>query len=259
MSPPVAVILAAGLGKRLGDLTANRPKALLPLGAGGVTFLDFSLRLLLPRVSRAYVMGGHRFDVLTAHLAAQHREAAGKITALEFKDYERVNNIGTFLRAREAFANGAMLLNSDIVYHPAILDRAFEAYRADPGQSFLVVDDLVVLDEEQMKVTLNPLGHVTGINKKLPPEESLGEYIGILYLTAADARRAIAAGDRLVAEGKTNLYYEDAVAAVLPQIGLRVVTAGGHPNTEVDTPEDYARAKAIYDRLAREGALPWKE
>lgn len=255
--PPVAVILAAGLGKRLGDLTATRPKALLPLAESGVTFLDHSLRLLLPRVEATRVVGGYAYPTLERHVRERYPQAfrEGRLGLLEFRDYPTVNNIGTFLAAAPAFARGGLLLNSDIVYHPAILEGAIASCTAAPEQSFLVVDETVALDEEEMKVTVDHGGRVTGINKKLPPDASLGEYIGILHLSANDAQLALQAARDLIAKGGTNLYYEDAVAHALDRIPLQTLSTGGKRWTEVDTPEDYERARGIYANLQKEGVV----
>ena len=273
-----AVILAAGVGSRLGDLTRHRPKALLPLegeagrgeagagngpgdpgnpvgeadGGGGTTFLDHSLQCLAGTpVTRVYVVGGHAFEALERHVAARWRPwlESGRLVLRRFPDYRTVNNAGTVYFAREAFTEPCLLLNSDIVYHPAVLARAVEQVAADPGQSFLVVDGSVDLAEEEMKVALDGAGFVRAVSKQLAPAEAAGEYIGILYLTPADAARVLDLTARVLAAGTTHLYYEDAIHRCLGDLRLRALFIDGLPWTEVDTPDDYRRARAIYAAL----------
>ncbi|EKP94178.1 phosphocholine cytidylyltransferase family protein [Thermaerobacter subterraneus] len=334
--PPMnALILAAGVGSRLGELTRERPKALLPLGAEGgavgrgdgnpapsgpaascgdrtalelaeaaagtataapgtgeaasataaaapgtagdppgtgappepaaataavpprpVTFLDHSLACLAAHpVERVYIVGGHAFGALEAHVQARWGEAlrAGRIVLRRFPDYQTVNNAGTVYFAREAFEQPCLLLNSDIVYHPAILARAVAQVLAEPDQSFMVVDGTVHLAEEEMKVALDGAGFIRAVSKQLPPGESAGEYIGILYLTPADAARVLDLTAQVLAAGTTHLYYEDAIHRCLGAIRLRPLFIDGLPWTEVDTPEDYRRAQAVYASFAESG------
>lgn len=252
-----AVILGAGVGSRLGALTAERPKALLPLADGGDTFLDHSLRCFQGSpISRIYVVGGHAFAALEAHVATRWAEWArnGFLVLQEFPDFRTVNNIGTLYFAREAFSEPCLLLNSDIVYHPDILQQALDRIAEGGQESFMVVDGSVELAEEEMKVALDGAGFIRAVSKGLAPAEAAGEYIGILYLTPADAGVVLAAAADLLSAGRTDLYYEDAIHSVLDRIRLRPLFIDGLPWVEVDTVEDYQRARDLYGELVRDTA-----
>ncbi|VAV99375.1 FIG006611: nucleotidyltransferase [hydrothermal vent metagenome] len=68
--PTHAMIAAAGLGTRMGELTANRPKALVEFA--GKTLLDHQLeRLAAAGVGQAVVNVHHFADQMQAHLAAR--------------------------------------------------------------------------------------------------------------------------------------------------------------------------------------------
>ncbi len=68
--PRTALVLAAGLGRRMRPLTAALPKPLLPLG--GRTLLDHALdRLAEAEVERAVVNAHWHAEQIEAHLAAR--------------------------------------------------------------------------------------------------------------------------------------------------------------------------------------------
>jgi choline kinase len=255
-APRSAVILAAGVGSRLGELTVARPKALLSLRGGDGTFLDRSVRLLRRHgFSPIHVVGGHELAVLERHIARvwAGEQAAGDLAVLDFPAYRQVNNVGTVARVRREFAGGGFLLNSDIVYDDAILASAVRQADAEPGRSFLVVDDACALDEEQMKVAVES-GRVVGLSKAMAAADAVGEYIGILYIAPSDAPVFLASATGFVCDGKVGVYYEDALAAVLDRLPVGVCSTGGRPWTEVDTLEDYQRALGIAAAFSRPGA-----
>ena len=62
-----ALILAAGVGKRLGKLTKDAPKCLLPLN--GQTLIDFSLEVLKENdVKEIIIVSGFAHETLKAHI-----------------------------------------------------------------------------------------------------------------------------------------------------------------------------------------------
>jgi N-acetyl-alpha-D-muramate 1-phosphate uridylyltransferase len=68
--PEVAMILAAGRGVRLGALTQNLPKPLMPIGDGALIDLVLA-RLKAAGVKRVVVNLHHKAELLEAHLQAR--------------------------------------------------------------------------------------------------------------------------------------------------------------------------------------------
>jgi bifunctional N-acetylglucosamine-1-phosphate-uridyltransferase/glucosamine-1-phosphate-acetyltransferase GlmU-like protein len=62
-----AMIFAAGLGTRMGALTADRPKPLIPVA--GLPLLDHALAIARPAAQRIVVNTHYRADQIAAHLA----------------------------------------------------------------------------------------------------------------------------------------------------------------------------------------------
>ena len=166
-APPIGLILAAGLGRRLGDRTADRPKALLELR--GRTLLERLLTsLAAANVAEAVVVTGHGADRVDAFLA--DGDFGLKVRTVFNPDYATANNIVSFLSATDAIADGCLLLNSDIVVDPSVIaDLA-----ADRLGSWLVVDHDEPLGAEEMKVQLDGAGRIARVNKELPPAECVG-------------------------------------------------------------------------------------
>lgn len=241
-----AVILAAGFGRRIAELTNGGPKALLELG--GRSLLERELEALAAAgFGRVVVVTGHEAERIRGRLPAR----LGQLTIEERWNpaFATTNNIVSMLAADDLLAEGFCLLNSDIVFEPSILA---EVAGVGPG-SWLVVDGDEPLGAEEMKVHLDGTGVVRRISKHLDPATSAGEYIGILRLDDRGARVVLDTARGIVAGGGTNLYYEDAIDAAAEELAARPVWTRLRGWTEIDDAADYRRAvdvAAAIDRSA---------
>jgi choline kinase len=241
---PIALILAAGLGRRLGDRTADRPKALVEVG--GKTLLE----RLLSSLADAGVLEAL---VVTGHFAARIDDLMGswdfglKVRTIYNPDYATANNIVSFLCAGPSIAEGCILLNSDIVVDPSVIAELAN----ERSGNWLVVDPDEPLGAEEMKVQLDPAGWISRVSKRLPPDECSGEYIGALRFDAEGVRACLASARALVEQGGTDLYYEHAIDAATTEICARPMTTARRPWTEIDDLVDFERALRIAERLDR--------
>jgi choline kinase len=236
------VILAAGVGRRLAPLTDDRPKALV--APGGRPLLGRALDAL----ERAgfldvLVVSGHREEALADFLAA--RDGPAHLTTLHNEAFDTANNVVSFLVARDRLAGGFCLLNSDIVFEATVLD---DVVAAPPG-SWLVVDGDEPLGDEEMKVRLDADGRIRRITKRMPATDAAGEYIGIARFDEVGAAAALDAAARLVGDGATDRYYEDAFDAVLDVVVVRPIWMRGRLWSEIDDHADLRRAEGIARHL----------
>jgi len=92
------VILAGGLGTRLGNLTSNRPKCLVEIS--GVPFLDIQLRLLESKAcSKVLLCIGHLGDMVISHIQSRNYEPL-KIDYVIDKE-PNIGTLGALLNAQD--------------------------------------------------------------------------------------------------------------------------------------------------------------
>lgn len=235
---PVAVVLAAGVGRRLGNLTASRPKALIELG--GVPLLERALQALESAgFGDALVVTGHAAAEIDKFL--ETRAGLIRTRTLFNPRYADTNNIMSLLAASDALDDGFCLLNSDIIFDHSLVSEL----SLDADGVWLIIDHDEPLGAEEMKVEVDESGVIRRISKSLDPLLAAGEYIGLARFDAPGAQTVLDAARTLVAGGGTHLYYEDAIDHSAARLGARIRPTSKRLWAEIDDLADYSRAQRL--------------
>jgi choline kinase len=242
----IGMVLAAGAGRRLRPYTDTLPKALVPVD-GETTILDIGLRnLAAVGLTDVTVVVGYRAEAVQARQADLEQRHGVRLTLVHNDKAEEWNNCYSLWLARDHFAQGALLVNGDTV-HPVDVERTLLSAAAGPDSAgvLLALDAVKVLDEEEMKVTLDEHGLMRRITKMMSPADAHGEYIGAT-LIKPEAADALATALKATWERDPDLYYEDGYQTLVDTGGaVGVAPIGDLPWVEVDNHDDLARAREI--------------
>jgi len=198
------VLLAAGLGSRLGELTERLPKALITVG--GETLLGRAVRFaerLGP--SEIIVVGGFGFAGVGAEVE-RLRPQVGAPLRLVHNAHFRDGNLISLLAARPQVREDFLLMNVDHVYRPEIADRV--APPADEVTAF--VDHDRVLGADDMKVERDAQGRVRAIAKTLTTFDC--GYVGMTRVPTTALPRYWAAAETVLAEAGRATHVERILA-----------------------------------------------
>ena len=214
-----AVLLAAGVGRRLGE---DKPKALLTIG--GRTLLERHLENLAALEVPVRVVTGFHAELLHAH--------APDAEVRHNPEYRR----GSLLSLAAGLGDldeDAVVMDADVRYDPTILadvialERGFAVDpRTDPG-------------EEEMMIGIQN-GVVRAIRRgRLGGFDRVGEGVGFFKIDRASLPALHACIARANPEGD----YEAALDDFVGRHGAGFVEVAGRPWTEIDFPEDVVRAE----------------
>ena len=114
-----AVILAAGMGKRLGDLTKNNTKCMVEVN--GVPLIDRVLTQFRPLgLSRVVIVVGYEGQKLKDYIGHRYDDSL-KIEYVENPIYDKTNNIYSLALAREKLLeDDTLLVESDLIFDDAL-------------------------------------------------------------------------------------------------------------------------------------------
>lgn len=200
-----AVILAAGMGSRMGSLTTSVPKCLVEVN--GIPILFRSLAVLgLAGVTEVVLVVGYEADQVRRRVGTTFEEI--NIIYVDAPLFDETNNICSLWDARGYLDQDVLLIEGDVVFDLDVVQGLLE----HPGSSMAVADDradlsgTVVRHDAGGLVTSFVLGagraglvDITAVHKTVN-----------LYLLRADELRIMIVPElrRQVEGGNVQAYYE---------------------------------------------------
>ncbi len=129
-----ALILAAGMGKRLGKLTDSDTKCMLTVN--GDRLIDRALDAIdKAGINRLCIVIGYKGDRVRKHLGTRWGNI--EISYIENKEYAKTNNIYSLLLASEFLEeDDTILLESDLIFDAELISKIVE----NPSENVVLVD-----------------------------------------------------------------------------------------------------------------------
>lgn len=124
-----AIILAAGMGRRLGEFTANNTKCMLPVN--GIRLIDRMLHQLSSlKLRKIVIVIGYERDNLRNYITQNYPNLP--IEFVENTIYDKTNNIYSLWLARHQMSDDdTLLLESDLIFEESVLQAAIDSPYTD--------------------------------------------------------------------------------------------------------------------------------
>jgi len=223
-----AIIMAAGVGSRLLNISNGRPKCLIT--AGKETLISRMVRLLRQRnVKDITVITGYM-----SHLVRQ--DLGNKVRYFDNPFYHVTNSIASLWLARELLTEDIILMNADLFLEDAILDvtlsQTKEAVMLSDSTRIETADFRFGVDGNRILKTGN----------KLTNDETDCEYVGVVRIDANFIRPFKNRLEYLLAKGDFNNWWEGVLYSFIEEgVDIFHTDIKGTFWTEVDNSTDYQR------------------
>ena len=234
-----AVMLAAGVGARLGEGDDAPPKALLNFG--GHSLLSRHIALLRDAGVEALTLCvGYRAEALAHEIVGSGgQDFVQTVINPDFRE----GSLVSLWTARKALASGddVLLMDADVLYDQRLLAKLVESEHAN---AFLLDRDIEP-GEEPVKLCIKD-GRIVDFEKRVEHAHDYhGESVGFFRFSPDMADKLAVRTEALVMSGFRDVWYErairDLVLAEPDEFGWEEVT--GLPWLEIDFREDIARAE----------------
>jgi len=248
IASPRALILAAGVGRRLGGDTgeyAGTPKALL----------DFGGKSLLARhIDILRGVGIDEIAVVIGYEAERMRQALDALT--DGSPIETIVNpafregsVVSMWAGRGVLQSGrpVILMDADVLYDRRLMERLVASRR--PG--CLLLDRALEPGDEPVKLCMRD-GRIVDFHKRpTEPHEWHGESVGF-FRFAPDVAHELADRAEAYVIDRRAMEYEEPIRDMIrtsPADRFGFEDISGMPWTEIDFPEDVAKATALLPRI----------
>ena len=238
-----AIILAAGVGSRIGPLTDNCPKSLLKVGGNpilgmmishiqdcGINEIIFVLGYLQEQI-KDYVK--INFPDLSAYFVTNDK-------------YAETNTGFSLMLAKELIKDsGFVKFDADVVFDKEILKKLIECEYTN----CLCIDKNINLDAEEIKVIIDGQNRVIKTSKTVNPKDAVGESIGIEKIDSETAKLLFSELELMMKEKQNHQeYYEGAYERLIEKnVPFYALDITGLKWTEIDTMDDLALAQDIFN------------
>ena len=242
-----AIMLAAGLGSRMGQDGGFPPKVLLRFG--GVSLLERHIRILKSlNISELVIGVGYNEDMIHEEL---ERIGAGSFVRTITNPDFALGAITTLWSVREECQAGGpiVMMDGDVLYDQSLMARLVNGGEED----CLLFDSDIEPGEEPVKICLS--GDTIVDFGKMPEiaHDRFGEWVGFTRFSAEQAARIPHYVAPYIERGETGQIYEVAIRDQLidadPSV-FKIADITGQPWIEIDFPEDVENAeREILPRL----------
>jgi len=239
-----ALLLAAGTGSRLLPLTKKSPKCLTLVNETSI--LERLIKSLNQNgFKRLVVVTGHLEDCIRNFLETR----AGNLT-IEYVFsplYKTTNNIYSLWMARNIIREPFLLIESDLVFDPSLLNE-------------MIYPDRIAIAEMKpwlngSTVTINASNMVDAFHSDAADGSDPTRYktVNIYTLSLSSWHLVVEKLNQFIQSGRVNDYYEKVFRQLVvdKKLSLEAVFFDHKPWYEIDTAEDLASAERLFPSKIR--------
>lgn len=221
-----AILMAGGIGSRI-SRTINKPKSTLTVG--NHTIISHTVDLLLKNGIEVAVVVGYKKEFIFESLKDYD-------VKYYFNPFYRVtNSAGSLWFARDFMDDDLILANADVYWEQPLLDILLK-----DGHECVMLGDRSRVDKGDYFFNVRN-GYLEDYGKELKRENRNCEYVGFAKIRRNAVAKFKNDLDRLVAEEKYNLWWENVLYENLSTTPVYVEDVSDLFWAEVDYIDDYER------------------
>lgn len=249
----LAVILAAGLGSRLGDMGKAKPKGFIQLGQQPI---------IHESLQRLRLAGVERVIIVTGHLADDYKQLArefnGFVQLIHNPLYADSGSMYSLALAKGSIEEDFLLLESDIIYQQAALN-AVQDYAAE---SVVLLSDTTDAGDEVYVQTRQQKSqqYLITMSKNLTDlgGDAAGELVGISRVSLGLYAEMLVSANKAFSTSLQVDYETDTLVDVAAERPVSCFRMDGLVWSEIDDVSHLKRAHAVvYPRIVSiDGEFP---
>jgi histidinol-phosphate/aromatic aminotransferase/cobyric acid decarboxylase-like protein/CTP:phosphocholine cytidylyltransferase-like protein len=246
-----AIILAAGMGRRLGEYTKNNTKCMVPVN--GVRLIDRLLgQLAKQQLNRIIIVVGYKGKELREYLESQYGQQLTANCQLLFAEnpiYDKTNNIYSLALVKDMLQeDDTLLIESDLIFSdriiPMIIENPYPNLALVAKYETWMDGTMVRLDDDQ-----NIVNFISKDAFNYNEIESYYKTVNIYKLSKAFSKQKyVPFLDAYTKAVGNNEYYENVlrIISLLNNHDMKALPIGNEKWYEIDDKQDLDIAEALF-------------
>ena len=246
-----AIILAAGMGRRLGDYTKDNTKCMVPVN--GVRLIDRLLgQLAKQQLNRVIIVVGYKGKELREYIDSQYGQQLTAKCQLQFAEnpvYDKTNNIYSLAIVKDKLQeDDTLLIESDLIFSdrliPMIVDNPYPNLALVAKYETWMDGTMVRLDDEQ-----NIVNFISKDAFDYNDVDSYYKTVNIYKLSRQfSQQKYVPFLDAYTKAVGNNEYYENVlrIISLLNNHDMKALPIGQEKWYEIDDKQDLDIAEALF-------------
>lgn len=242
-----AILLAAGVGKRLRPTTDARPKCMVEIGGKTLVARHLDMLSTFPEFDEIVIVVGYRHDQIRDAVSLWRLDNPNGIK-VSFGSNERytLGSILSLYTARDTLVSAdSVIMDADVLYHRDVMHRLLNSKH----ENCFLIDEIAEESGEEMMVCIRD-GRAMHIARSRDASthtgwDEKGEGVGFFKLASKHSRALLQQIEEVIGAGGEDNEYEVALARFMKEVTCGFEGIGDLPWTEIDFAEDIKNAEEV--------------
>ena len=242
-----AVVLAAGLGSRLSEVTKAIPKTMIEVD-GRCIYEHILNSLIDSGIERIIFIVGYQSKLLIPLVNEYAKSKKINLIIVENKEYSQTNTMYSLWLARDHLDESFLYVHGDLIFSTQMLSN-FLKYS---HENSILVDTQQPLDwDDAMKVIQND-GKLKYMSKCISVNEMDGVAIGMYKFNKEGAKLLFGVINKLISKGVVTSWVSEAINIASKQLSIYVDRSELHAWVDVDNLQDLNMAHIVRSKMELE-------
>ena len=240
-----AVVLAAGLGSRISELTNNIPKAMIKI-ENQYIFKIIINSLIKTGINELVIIVGYKSNLLKTSIKNEYKDQNIKISFITNTKYSSTNTMYSLWLARRELDCPFIYLHGDLIFSYKMVKIFLESNKGNA----ILVDKRFPLDwNDAMKIIAHG-NELKYMSKQITLNEMDGIAIGIYKFDYNGSKRLFEIISKLIAKGVVSSWVSEAINILAKNTSINIeLNKDSYPWADVDNLKDLKMGNKIFKEI----------
>lgn len=238
------VFLLAGIGKRMGELTKDKPKCLIKLN--GKPLLEHLLEKFIANDIKDYIfITGHKKENIIEFVNNKFKNTVN-VTVVYNKKFKEANNMYSMWCAKDKLDGREFILcNGDVIIGKQIVKKLL----GSPKKSAIMLDTLNKAKDIDSPKTIIKNEYIIDVGRHIPIEKNGGYAMGLYKFSAELSTAYFNEIDKMLKDNNYDAGFHDPLITLFKKYNVSYVSIGRLSWTDIDKPEDIPNAEKVLNKI----------